>query len=252
MAAYSSIPNSEVDIDKPVKSSTGKKFRDNPLAVTQGDPTALLAGEGVAIDYDFGAGSQTSIITDETDSKKALAPDGAGGAFWSDSIAGWTLLERKEIAVATNLVTFAGLNGDVEEVYKIIGRIRKVVVGSTTLDLVPNGTLLFGASKIIENAVVFNIANRMRMLRQTSAVGGTFWLSFECLIHARLTVQAVLHARTFTGKAMETDGVNAPLQVADFAGNWNQAVNITSLDVLASLAGSIDVGSTFELFKLAQ
>lgn len=79
---YSAIPDSEVDPSKPILSTTGYKFRDNPIAICEGEAAALAAGKGVAIDKDFGAGSQTAIITDELDTTKVLKPDGAGSAVW--------------------------------------------------------------------------------------------------------------------------------------------------------------------------
>lgn len=80
--AYDPIANSEIDTDSPITANLMTRVRDNPLEVCRGAPTALADGEGVAIDYDFGAGAQFAIITDELDPGKTLVPDGVGGAEW--------------------------------------------------------------------------------------------------------------------------------------------------------------------------
>jgi hypothetical protein len=82
MATYDEIPDSELAVDAPVKSSTHEKLRDNPLAALEGDPTAKAENAGLFIEFDGGGGSQTGILTDETDTSKVLAPDGVGGAEW--------------------------------------------------------------------------------------------------------------------------------------------------------------------------
>ena len=78
MTTYAAIPDAEIDPNKPALSSTMVKMRDNPLAVVQGDPTAIAAGLGVYVDKS----GQMALLTDETDTDKVLTPDGAGSARW--------------------------------------------------------------------------------------------------------------------------------------------------------------------------
>ena len=203
MSTYDAIPDSEIDIDKSVKSSTGKKFRDNPEAITQGDPTALAAGEGVAIDFDFGSGPQTAVITDETDQTKVLAPDGAGGVEWSSAFKpGLIFIERKEVASAVQNVIFSGLDGDTDEVYKIIGRIIKPF-GVVTYRFRPNGVTTNQSIGVTSNGS-FSTTTPLDFLVAAITDGNN--ISFECLIHARAAVQSQAMDRTFLGKAMESAG----------------------------------------------
>lgn len=54
MTVYTTIPDTDINPDKPIKSETGYALRDNPLAIAEGDPTApsinpaalLIGGKG--------------------------------------------------------------------------------------------------------------------------------------------------------------------------------------------------------------
>ncbi len=245
MTTYADIPDTELDIDKPVKSSTAKQQRDNPLAIMEGDPTAVAAGKGVNIDFDEGAGSQTAIKTDEIDTQKILVPDGFGSVKWSSERVGMFLIERKQIAGAVQNVTFSGLDGDADEVYKLIGRIIKPA-GVAAYRFRPNGLTTNQSMGVTSNGT-FALFGTLDFLTAVIAAGNI--ISFECLIHARETVEATGMDRQFIGKAMES---GSALQVNDFGGVWGGAGNITSLLVSSSIASGIGIGSTFELFKLVQ
>ncbi len=246
MAVYGDIPNPEIDIDEAVKSSTAKKFRDNPLAVTQGDPTALAAGEGVAIDFN----GQTSIITDELDTDKILRPDGVGQAEWSASGLGMILVERIEVGANVTSVTFAGLNGNAHEVYKLIGRIRNNLVSSPIFDIRPNGSAASRATRRIIDGVL--AVNTIDIQIIDTALPNSI-SEFECLIHAREVVQAQTLSRLFLGKSIEASNAGVLMrQVVDWGAQWLGVGNITSLVINSNIAGGIAQGSTFELFKFAQ
>ena len=251
MTAFDAIPDSEVNIDKPVKSSTAKKFRDNPESIMEGDATALAAGKGVFIEKDPGGGNQTAIITDETDTEKVFTPDGLGSGKWTSGLIGMILVERKEIAVAVASVSFSGLDGDTDEVYKLIGRINKALPSSPVVfSFKPNGLATNqGISRVNNGAPVVTSAALPFIVSASFATH----IAFECLIHAREVVQAITMPRTFNGKVTEINtGANTVPQMIDFGGMWDGAGNMTSLDVAGSFALSIGVGSTFELFKLVQ
>ncbi len=249
MATYDAIPGTEIAVDEAVKSTTATKLRDNPLAVAQGDPTALAAGEGVAIDFDFGGGSQTAPITDEASKGKVLGPDGAGSVVW---VSGKTLVERKEISAAVASVTFSGLDGDIDEVYQLIGRIMKAPAGVAQYSLRPNGVTANLAGATVTNGGAAVQAARVDMIVATGTNAGIL-VSLEALIHARETVQSTAMARMFQGKAVEGDPTASLLNsVTDFGGMWDGTGNMTSLVIFSSLALGIGVGSTFELFRLGQ
>lgn len=251
MATFDAIPNTELDIDKAVKSSTAKKFRDNPIAALEGDATAQAAGAGLFIEKDPGGGPQTGIITDETDIKKVLTPDGAGNAKWSpDFKPALILVERKEIAVAVSTVTFSSLDGNTDEVYKLIGRIENNVTANTPIfRLRPNGLSTDQNARNIINGVSSVIGQLQFIVGQ----GSNNDYSFEMIIHAKETVGAITMLRSFFGKSIEyPQAAAAVASIQDFGMVWRGAGNLISLDIHADISTEIQPGSTFELFKFAQ
>lgn len=66
MTTYSDIANTEVDADSPLTADLGGKFRDNPLAILEGDSTAISAGKTVfgVWTIDDGAGGVEDPIWD--------------------------------------------------------------------------------------------------------------------------------------------------------------------------------------------
>ncbi len=245
MTAFDAIPNAEIDIDAPVKSSTASKLRDNPESIMEGDATALAAGKGVFVEKS----GQTALITDETDTKLVLRPGGAGSAAWGAAL-GWTLVERKEIAAAVTTVSFTGLDGNTDEVYKLIGRIVKPTIGISTYSFRPNGVVTNQSMGRVINGAAVAVAANLDFFVNTSDIES---VSFECLIHARDTVQSIAIPRSFIGKVMSYSKVgNIFKNVEDFGGAWDTTANMTSLDINSSVALKIGIGSTFELFKAAQ
>ena len=246
MAVFGEIPNPEVDIDAPVKSSTAKKLRDNTYAITEGDPTALAAGRGVAIDFDFGAGLQTAIITDELDTNKSLTPDGAGSVKWTSGVSGMVLVERKELAAAVSRVDFTGLNGNVDEVYRLVARINKVTNLITDLILTVNGGVNLDGTRMTENGVTrVDTIGRFHQPQAFPTV-----IQVDMLIHARQVVQALNIPRVMQGKVIETQA-NLLETVNDFGIVDIALGNYTSIELGAG-TNALGIGSTFELFKLSQ
>ena len=88
MTTYAVILDSEIDPESPMTTSLWFRTRDNPLAIFEGDATAIAASKALAIEYDSGSGTQTGIITDVTDQTLSLKPDGSGGAIWGPGAAG--------------------------------------------------------------------------------------------------------------------------------------------------------------------
>ena len=66
MTTYSNIANTEIDADSPLTADLAGKFRDNPLAIFEGDSTAITAGKTVfgAWTIDDGAGGVADPIWD--------------------------------------------------------------------------------------------------------------------------------------------------------------------------------------------
>lgn len=243
MTVFDPIPNTEVDIDKAVKSSTGKKFRDNPEAIMEGDATALAAGKGIFVEKS----GQTAIITDETDVEKILTPDGAGGAKWTSGLIGMILVERKEITgAAVNDVTFSDLDGDTDEVYFLLGRIKRQLAATVAdFSIQPNALATNQSSRLIVDGTAQTSAD-LEFADINDTQSG---LAFHMWIHAR-----TLFARTFEGQTILANPIAATVpSIQQFGGIWDEeATNITSLKIVSTFPPQINIGSTFELFKLAQ
>lgn len=79
---YTGITDAEVAAGQPYTTSLATRMRDDPIAGMQGDAEAITDEVAVFVDYDAGAGAQTGVITDETDDKKVLKPDGSGSVAW--------------------------------------------------------------------------------------------------------------------------------------------------------------------------
>ncbi len=248
MTAYSDVPNSELAIDAPVKSSTHQTLRDNTLSIFEGDATAIAAGKALAID----SGGQTAVKTDETDTRKVLRPDGVNTVVWGDN-PGWNLVERKEIAAAVQSVSFTGLDGNTDEVYKLIARINKAAnaAGTSIFSLRPNGVVTNQHMGRVINGAAIAFAADLVFYNDTTV--NQEIVSLETLIHARDTVAAIALPRSFMGKVISYDNLNNIMKtVEEFGGAWDTTANMTSLDVHSTIAADIGIGSTFELFKLAQ
>jgi hypothetical protein len=244
MAVFGEIPNPEVDIDAPVKSSTAKKLRDNLYAITEGDPTALAAGRGVSIEK----GGQTSIITDDVDVTKSLTPDGLGGAKWTSGVSGMVLVERIEVAVATTRVDFTGLDGDVDEVYRLVARLwHNSSFGSSDLIMTKNGGVLLGNTLLVETGVPRGDTIG-RFYADAGVVNDA--IQIDMLIHARQTVAGQDIPRVFQGKVVEAQTFQA-IRVTEFMIADSGLGNYTSLELGAG-ANRILPGSVVELFKLSQ
>tara|TARA_R110002020_G_scaffold451901_1_gene666107 strand:- start:1484 stop:2062 length:579 start_codon:yes stop_codon:yes gene_type:complete len=84
MTTYRTISTSEVDPESPLLSTLAVAWTNNVLAITEGDPTAISEGKGIAIDLN----GQTAILTDENDQSLVLSPDGSGSAEWVEPAAG--------------------------------------------------------------------------------------------------------------------------------------------------------------------
>lgn len=74
MTAYINITDTETDPEAPLTSELAKKWRDNPLAIIEGDATAIAAGKQISrnalksslnsVSGSVPSGSQTSVTFD--------------------------------------------------------------------------------------------------------------------------------------------------------------------------------------------
>ena len=182
--------------------------------------------------------------------------------FLFNETRGLILVERKELAADAVSVTFTGLDGDTDEVYRIVGRID--VVGAATNQgfvLRINGDATranyTGAHLKYDGSTI--ASGTHGDTGSTIVIGGMLifgnfgpasLFAFEGILSARRTVQAVTLNREWTWKG--TDGTNG----FGFMGGTTytpSASNLTSIFVgIDSGNTQLGKGSTIELFKLRQ
>ncbi len=161
---------------------------------------------------------------------------------------GLTLVEKKTITANSTTVTFSGLNGDTDEVYLLVGRIKASATGGLVLR--PNGatTNLTSAQNAVSAGSNFpGSTSTWRFLNPNS--GDVY--SFSATINASKVNNSVAMRRDFFSHAGGYNGSNAILFTA--GGDWNEtSTNITSLDIVSETATGIGDGSTLALYKYAQ
>lgn len=174
--------------------------------------------------------------------------------FLLTQVAGQILVEKKEITGDVTSVTFSGLDGDTDEVYKLFGKI--IIDGGTfDIDLEPNnltasqsGVLWRAASN---GTTLASSLSRLMLVRADSISAGQEELSFEATLFARKTVNSVVQDRTFHSIARSKFGSNEAVQT--MACKWaDTSTNITSLVINAGEASGIRDGSTIALYKMRQ
>lgn len=173
---------------------------------------------------------------------------GSGG-----SGTGWELVERKVIASDVGSITFSGLDGDVDEQYMLIAHEIAPVSGGAnyTITMRPNGATTLQHSFIISSpssSGVRSPANftdiRWRPVYFRAAdivVDSTIWITAKTG-----DIRVVRSYAGAVGVSVFPGGIGLEMSTA----RWQDtAANITSLDIVASVADGLGAGSTYCLYK---
>jgi hypothetical protein len=162
--------------------------------------------------------------------------------------AGWTLVERKVILVDEQFYDFVGLNGDVDEAYKITAElIGGVGSAGGLLSVRPNG--------ISADAIAFGMGCDSPVVagepfgdhRDELALGyvpaeGRMAIS-ECTLWAKTGSDRLMNSQTAVASIGRT---------TNFGSRWlNTVPNITLLRIFSSAVTGLGVGSVITLFKRA-
>ena len=166
--------------------------------------------------------------------------------------AGLILVEKKLVTADVQDLTFAGLDGDVDEVYKLFGRI--VVSGAAEdVSLQPNGGAAAQSSlNIIESsAAVARTTPSILTLVETISASEVLQI-FEATFFAKKDPNSIAVNRVLKSD-WATYTATAVSRVGQSRGLWDEDVtNITSLVVHGEAADTIRDGSTVALYKLRQ
>lgn len=168
--------------------------------------------------------------------------------------AGLILVEKKLITGDVTSVSFTGLDGDTDEVYKLFGRI----VMSTTANfysLQPNGISANQDEQSVQDyGTGGGSATTTRLLLARSQSSSGVLVTFESTFWAKKNPNAVAVNRAlqsqysfFTATGPETEGPGIAESLWD-----DDTTNVTSLDVVSANASDIRDGSTIALYKMRQ
>lgn len=161
------------------------------------------------------------------------------------TLPGFELIENRIITVASTSETFSDLNGDDDGLYLFKGSIINPTAGLSVYDLRPNGlttNLSMGVIDVVASSGVQSSVGLASWFAGFAAAAGETRFSIE--IEASKLIAATARRRFMQGIIFGNGSYRAG------SGQWNEtATNLTSLDVVASAALSIGVGSILRLFR---
>ena len=230
VAAFTVIPTADLDPDSPLTTGLVSSLRDNTENVF-----AQLVGDPV--------GTPTFVAAAEHDH------DGVNSKIVSG--ADFILVEKKLITGDVTDVTFSGLDGDTDEVYKLVGRIR-VTGTSPIISLEPNSLATNQDSIVIENGVSLAGASPNLLVLANGIGASDELLAFEAIFWAKSDPNSIASNRILQAlySVMLASTVASAGQASSL---WDDdSTNITSLVVHTSIASDIRDGSTIALYKLRQ
>lgn len=180
------------------------------------------------------------------DSQRALD---VGVSGFPSSGGALELIENFDFGGDATSHSFAGLDGDTEEVYLLVYKIIKAVAAATNVDLKPNGT----ATNQEMRAAYYGSggtgnlnATALRISSNGAAAVG--WIDAgQAWIDAKTGTK-----RTVRANYLQSDpAAGTNIYEIDAACVWNEnATNITSIDVVCDQANGIKAGSYLRLYKL--
>lgn len=154
------------------------------------------------------------------------------------------LVENKDFDSAGTSHTFAGLDGDEDEIYLLVFRIIKNGAPTITTTIRPNGLTTNQATQQFHRGT--NSGNTSTSTVLMAGDGGASG-SVE-------TGRVWIHAKTGTRRTFESlriQTVSSDLLLVEAFAYWNEtATNITSLEVVCDQASGIGAGSYLRLYKL--
>ncbi len=184
--------------------------------------------------------------------------DGSGNFIFGEpggggpGSAAWELVEKKDIASAVTSITFSGLDGDTDEQYMMLYRIR--TPGATTLAFTmrPNG-ITANQNTVIRTLSSSGTAATSVFPSLRIVGGGTSIVKqWNGLLY--FDAQTGTTARQFfahnTIRISSTSMGFGGLRSDEVVGSWDDTTtNITSLDIVCDLTNGIGIGSQFSLYK---
>ena len=220
-------------VDKSAAAAVGTSALD--LLTTKGD---LLGHDGSGYVRIPMTGADGDVPTQDAAAASGIVwatPSGGGGG----GAGALELIEAWEVSAAATSHTFSGLDGDADGLYLIVYRILQGAAGSVTT-CQPNGI-----SSNQSTGGVYSGAGVGTILTSALQIAGNSDSEIgQCWFDAATGMD-----RTGRFNSFEWTG-GSPYMVD---GRWlwlDDTTNITSLDIVASVASGIDAGSYVRLYKL--
>ena len=195
------------------------------------------------------------MVTDEDNIVERS--DGVAWTQWgpspSASGGGLALVERKLITAHATTVTFSGLDGNTDEVYRLIMRLLNKAGASVKYVMNPNGETTNLSSNFAYNGLAGVNAATWQLSSNTAAdLTDNNWANYSVDIWAKNDPNSIAAIRQYHGDLGVATTTPAAAR-GQFSGVWNEtSSNLTSLDIVSSVANGIGNGSTLVLYKYAQ
>jgi hypothetical protein len=175
-------------------------------------------------------------------SGEALEDESGGG------VGNLALVEKKEILAAVTTVTFSGLDGDADGIYVLESHIVPTGAGVTNYFMNPNTLTTGQGGNLVDLGGAYSQSALTRFqFSLTDAGAGAIGSAFST---TKLWARAAGPGATGLRRRMLSYAQVGGRQITA-AANWSDvATNITSLEIEASVASQIGIGSTLTLYKL--
>lgn len=193
-------------------------------------------------DIDPGSPLSTDLMTKLRDNDDFLFAERAG----------LVLVEKKLITSDVTDVTFSGLDGDTDEIYRLVGRIISGAGTGEDFTLRPNNVSTNQDSLNIEqtSSAVARTSPTALVLSRVRSTG--VLQTFDAIFWAKRNPNSIATNRTLQVQ-WASYSTTLPLTVGHSTGLWDEdTTNITSLVVHGPGAGDIKDGSTVALYKMRQ
>lgn len=228
VAPFTVIPLSDIDPDSPLTSQLFDSLRlndQNLFAQLVGDPVSSPTFTPAAEHDHDGVNSKTVNGAD------------------------FILVEKKLITADVTSVTFTGLDGNTDEVYRLIARIHGTS-SVNQIDLRPNGISTNQDSSVFaDNAA---LVTRTALVLTEDFFTDVILQTFEATFWAKANPNSIATNRLLQSWGVNAAATGAPNMVHG-VGLWDEdATNVTSLEIRSALANNIKNGSTIALYKLRQ
>lgn len=163
---------------------------------------------------------------------------------------GLILIQRQLITSGATSLTFSGLDGNADGVYKLLGRIINNNAGTSSYVMQPNSLLTNQASRSVNSANGSGTSTSLTLTGNANVpAGGVF--TFEVTFWARNDPNSVAMPRFYLSRSCWFDGSNMFFE--DACGRWDETVtNITSIVINGANANSVGNGSEVSIFKFAE